>query len=393
MVRPKEANWLDKAIRNTAPGEPPQPDFAAWRQAHPEALKVLAQRAQRKTQSPAGSPAVIEFGRRIMRSPIAKPAIAAAVVLAVLGGIHYLGGSIDGTSRAFADICRNVTQSSTIRFAIRSGALTGKVYEKDGYLVRAEFQAPGPMPFDTTITDKQADNHLYMDSRRKVAWHPSGEIRDITSHSVYELFTNYRKMPGYSIKKLGKERIGGRLSVGFRLTAPHKTFGPLQYDIWTDPETKLPTRVDFTGHAPDGQTLEQMITDIVFDEPLDDALFDFEPEGFQIIDEADLNAPASEVRVPVETEPVPTEPAQEGPAASESVETDGAEPNVQHAVDAEIEGPWTFGARGVLSGMITDAKTGAPVVGAKVELVGNPYSAETDEHGFYCIEEVKHGGN
>ena len=89
-------------------------------------------------------------------------------------------------------------------FVTRSGTLTGRIYEKDGYLVRTELQWPEPMPFDTMLTDKRAGNHLYMDSQRKVAWHPSVEIRDATA-SIYELFTNYLHMPGYSVKKLGKE--------------------------------------------------------------------------------------------------------------------------------------------------------------------------------------------
>lgn len=359
MVRPKRANWLDKAIAKTVPGEPPQPDFAAWQQAHPEALEALAQRAQRKTQSHATLPALIELGRQIMRSPTAKPALAAAIVLALLGGIYYLGGSIDGTSRAFADICRNVTQSSTVRFITRSSTLTAQVYEKDGYLVRTELQATGPMPFDTILMDKQASDYLYMDSQRKVAWHPSVEFRHATS-SVYELFTNYLHMPGYSVKKLGKERIGDRLSVGFRLTTRDEVLGPLQYDIWTDPETRLPIRIDLTGHAPDGQAFEHVTTDIVFDEPLDDALFDFEPEGFQIIDESDLNAPASEVSPVIEGQQTSEASLQESVPESESTKAD-VEPNTVSAEPSAPSEPVTG-----VAGMVLDKLTQKPIAGALV---------------------------
>ena len=247
--------------------------------------------------------------------------------------------------------------------------------------MRAEFQTPGPMPFDTTLTDKRAGNHLYMDSQRKVAWQPSVEMRDITSHSVYELFTNYRQMPGYSVKKLGKERIGGRLFVRFRLTAPHKLFGPLQYDIWTDPETRLPTRVDFTGHAPDGQTLEQVMTDIVFDEPLDDALFDFEPEGFQIIDEADLNTPASEVSPAIEGQQTSEASIQEGVPASEPAATE-VEPNTIAAEPPAAVEPQTG-----VAGMVLDKLTQKPIAGALIGYrpYGAPNIVHTDASGRFLL--------
>jgi len=92
MVRPERANWVDKAIAKTVPGEPPQPDYTAWRRAHPEALDVLAQRAQRKTQSQAGLPTAIEFGRRIMRSPITKLAVAAALIVGIFVLANHLTG-------------------------------------------------------------------------------------------------------------------------------------------------------------------------------------------------------------------------------------------------------------------------------------------------------------
>lgn len=377
MALEERANWLDKAIAETAPGGPPRADFAAWREDHPEALAALAQRAQRKTQGAAGWPAVIEFGRRIMRSPIAKPALAAAIVLAVLAGIYLLGGSIDGTSRAFADVCRNVAQSSTVRFTIRSGALTGQVYEKDGYLVRTELQAPESMSFDTILMDKQADNYLYMNSQRRVAWHPSVEIRHGTSHSVYELFTNYRQMPGYSVKKLGEERIGSQLTVGFRLTAPHEILGPLQYDIWTDPETKLPIRIDFTGATPDGQVLEQVMTDIVFDEPLDDALFDFEPEGFQIIDKPDLSTPRSAVSPATEGQQTSEASIEEGTPESEPGETD-IEPNAVSGESPAAVEPQTG-----VAGKVVEKLTQRPIGGALVGRSRSSTWVTTDVSGEF----------
>ena len=40
--------------------------------------------------------------RTIMKSPITKLAAAAVIIIAVLIGVHYLGGSIDGASLAWS---------------------------------------------------------------------------------------------------------------------------------------------------------------------------------------------------------------------------------------------------------------------------------------------------
>lgn len=53
-----------------------------------------------------------------------------------------------------------------------------------------------------------------------------------------------------------------------------------------------------------------------------------------------------------------------------------------------------FEARGVLSGVVTDAQSGEPVAGAEVEVsMGRIYDAQTDANGFYCIEKIRDEGN
>jgi RNA polymerase sigma factor (sigma-70 family) len=53
-----------------------------------------------------------------------------------------------------------------------------------------------------------------------------------------------------------------------------------------------------------------------------------------------------------------------------------------------------FQPRGVLSGLVTDAQTGAPVPGALVQItLGRVYIARTDENGFYSLETIPQAGN
>lgn len=79
---------LEQAIRRMAPGEPPRPDFAQWREKHPEAL--------RKDKSRIGAATILRFGRNVMRKDKVRfGAIAAALFLALV----FLG---TGTDKAWS---------------------------------------------------------------------------------------------------------------------------------------------------------------------------------------------------------------------------------------------------------------------------------------------------
>jgi len=69
------------------------------------------------------------------------------------------------------------------------------------------------------------------------------------------------------------------------------------------------------------------------------------------------------------------------------------EPNQHVQMPTEADSPWAFQPQGVLSGTITDAITGAPIVGAEVEIWWHPNRAYTNKHGFYTFDKIKRNGN
>ncbi len=55
--------------------------------------------------------------------------------------------------------------------------------------------------------------------------------------------------------------------------------------------------------------------------------------------------------------------------------------------------PFEFKAKGVLSGLVTDIQTGAPVQDAVVRIsLAGVYSSRTDAHGFYSLESIPQAG-
>jgi outer membrane lipoprotein-sorting protein len=275
MASLRRHDWLDEAILAVAPNWRPRTDFSTWRTTHPDALKSLG------LQTTTGAQ------RCARRRPLTRLAIAAGIVIVAALGLHSLGPSIEPASRAFARVLHNVGNSTTIQFDVTSRAptgevLTGRVYEKDGYLVRTVINVGNAASWDTILRDKRGGTSLYLDTRSKKAWHPGPRLRFADANpSIYDLFKDFLNSPGYSISKLGDKQIEGRMAVGFRLSRTDTPVGPVTYAIRADSMTMRPIRIDVTGQTPQGGTFEQTITNIVFDEVLDESLFDFQPQGYQ----------------------------------------------------------------------------------------------------------------
>jgi len=85
MNREYNERDLEQAIRRTAPGEPPRPDFAQWREKHPEALRIGAGNLGATADLDRRIASVIRFGRTIMkRTRVRLGAVAAALLVAVI---------------------------------------------------------------------------------------------------------------------------------------------------------------------------------------------------------------------------------------------------------------------------------------------------------------------
>ncbi len=274
MKRPEQANWLDDAIAKTVPGEPPRPDFATWQGAHARAMASLTRRAQRKTQSPAGLPAAVEFGRRIMRSPITKLAVAAALIV----GIFVLANHLIGR-------------------------------ESEPTKPEPQIVAPAPTPKPQPPTELAQAQTLY-------------EQGDITG--LVALLQS-----GASQTQLKVAEYLAQIGDASALSA----LQPLAAQWQGDPDANpFQNAIDAIGER------------------------------------------------------------QAQPTSSDEIEDTAS--SGHHQLDTDPGGRWTFQAHGVLSGVVTDAATGYPVVGADVKLLGNPqYDVKTDTHGVFCIERVEQNGN
>ncbi|MBX3415609.1 MAG: hypothetical protein KF708_23190, partial [Pirellulales bacterium] len=97
-----------------------------------------------------------------------------------------------------------------------------------------------------------------------------------------DFYAAIRTVPLDQAKKLSDREMDGRLVSGFQLVATReRAAGTSTYTrtYWVDPRSKLPVRIETTIRSTDPKmsNSEFVQRDIVFDAPLDEALFSTDP--------------------------------------------------------------------------------------------------------------------
>jgi outer membrane lipoprotein-sorting protein len=139
-----------------------------------------------------------------------------------------------------------------------------------------------------TIMDYEHHKALLVDPAQKSARIMEGLAipKGVPVINFYDLFRTIAADP---IKTLPPREIAGKSAVGFMVRNPmpggdhRKPEAPKpEITVWVDPQTKLPLRIEMTSR--EGiVTTSEVFTDIVFDRPLDPALFDMNPPaGFRL---------------------------------------------------------------------------------------------------------------
>lgn len=235
------------------------------------------------------------IGRSIMRSPIVKLTIAAAVIVAVVAGLH----TISGSTPAFADIVEPFLTASTATYKV-----TTSMYNGPSGAVETQFMAPaklrktmsfgqvGPnspvqiidyeqgkglslMPADKTAVVTKLEN--LSESLRPGTINPLDVFRNIIRKA--------QENPDETIEYLGESKIGRRRVIGYRVTVQETTVMSRpgdQVTIWIDVRNLSLVQIEGSLEKDMGQPCTITMTDIQLDVPLDPNLFSLEvPEGYK----------------------------------------------------------------------------------------------------------------
>lgn len=229
--------------------------------------------------------------RIIMRSKITKFAAAAVIIVGVLIGINPFGGSIDGTSVAWADVINQIVVAETAKFDL--------LIEKDGEIIQTSHltcKAPGmikqDMPDGTVnIVNFKKFNILVLNSTTKKAM-----IRDITGQSdeltQLDVFGNFQKrlekmihFQDETVENLGDSIINGQQAVGFRIELSEQDEiigwqGKGTFTVWADIEAKLPIRMEWYDEMFGVNTIADRLE---LNVELDESIFEMNvPDEFEL---------------------------------------------------------------------------------------------------------------
>lgn len=125
MKTPENNNWLDDALAKEIGSKKPQPNFQKWQQDHPQAIKTLTARSGTDGNIP--STPLPSIWRTIMKTKLTKLAAAAVIIIGIMIGINYFGGSIDGATIAWSDVVSATNNTSIFHWVVTSEMRNGTI--------------------------------------------------------------------------------------------------------------------------------------------------------------------------------------------------------------------------------------------------------------------------
>ncbi len=225
--------------------------------------------------------------RTIMKSPVTKIAAAAVIIIAVLIGIHQLGGSVP----AFADIVQPLLTARTATFKI-----TVNMEGEPSLTVDCMFMEPGltrqVYPGGVIRILHQDQYHvimLYPAEKKAMIIDPTNIPKDKQRHTnwflkIRERIRQAQETEDESVKFIGKQKIDGVRALGYRIGENSDIMDTTVLTVWADAESLLPIQMEYSiSSASAINRYEGTITysDIVFNVELDESLF-VVPEGYDV---------------------------------------------------------------------------------------------------------------
>ncbi len=223
----------------------------------PDDVRQLAQKASQQFDQQLqsfGRPSVREA---LMRSPFAKLAAAAAIVIAAAVGIGvFTNGSV-----TYAKVIQPILNARTFVLDIIAGDESTAPVMHD---VVADSRIRRTFSNAETVLIIDLDNArmltLYPPGKTAIYVDIQGPVREGTKHfvrMVQNIVDQTRSDP--HVKELGQRQIDGRAAVGFHVENEHS-----QLTIWADAETALPLRIEVTEGGE-----HFVMKNIEFDVPVD----------------------------------------------------------------------------------------------------------------------------
>ena len=232
---------------------------------------IQEQNVRLKAASKAGEG--LKLRRIIMKSKITRMAAAAAIIFAVLIGIH----SITGGTVTFAQVIEPILNARTVVYDLIIGEEESNPVIMHEIVVGTRIKRTiSNLPGMTQILDTENGKMLVLHDEEKTATYVDikGKLQEMTKSYigfVREVLMELKDSP--DVKELGEQEIDGRKAIGFSGRGRNQ-----ELKIWADPKTAVPIRVELRL----GQ-LVVVLKNFKFDKPIDDSQISMDvPEGYTL---------------------------------------------------------------------------------------------------------------
>ena len=209
-----------------------------------------------------------------MKSPFTKLASAAAVIIAVGIGIHFLG---DGSSVAWSQVVEqlnNYTKYKCRQRVVREQGPqipTMQIYHLNLQQRRQEVE-DGSIHIIDMRSENPVTVELYPDQKKAIVTN----ILGFGPKKDPDIIDMVKRFEQQSTERLGTKNINGKTLQGFR----HKPNEYNDFTVWVDPKTKLPVEIELK-HPKAKQTI--YMDQFAFDFDLDESAFStVVPDGYEV---------------------------------------------------------------------------------------------------------------
>jgi len=209
-----------------------------------------------------------------MKSPFTKLATAAAIIIAVSIGIHFLG---DGSSVAWSQVVEqlnNYTKYKCRQRVVREQGPqipTMQVYHLNLQQRRQEVE-DGSIHIIDLRSENPVTVELYPDQKKAVVTN----ILGFGPKKDPDIIDMVKRFEQQSTERLGTKNVNGKTLQGFR----HKPNEHNDFTVWVDPKTKLPVEIELK-HPKAKQTI--YMDQFAFDFDLDESAFStVVPDGYEV---------------------------------------------------------------------------------------------------------------
>jgi len=215
--------------------------------------------------------------RIFMKSPFTKVATAAAIIISVFIGVHYMGGSIHVTSVAWSQVVEQISNYTKYKCRQRVVREQGPEYPTmQVYHLNLKQRRQEVENGDIHIIDMRGEDAITVELK-------PAEMKAIVTKLIGagpredpHIIEMVKQFEQESTERLGTKKVNGKILHGFRYQQNEHN----EFTVWVDPKTILPVEVEIK-HLNRGQTI--FMDEFEFDFELDPSAFSTDvPDGYEV---------------------------------------------------------------------------------------------------------------